>query len=415
MSARPAQERDPARRRPWLWHLAFWPALFATAWLVVAGMQQLARAFDVDDLYWLGERADTFEDALRRVEVARAQGLGPIVLYFGDSTVSSYEPGKALPQLTRARLRRARGHDRLYLESLAGPGSGIDHYAYFADRIAETRPDVVVWQLALFHFTDRWMAANGAPELVGYVDAERLPDILSLPYERLRLSLSDILLQQGIVRLGLHDAHRKLRKSQLRFARLREPLEEALNPNRGRSPETRAKSQRGRQSMLENLDQTQRNRYSEAGERGHFESTLQGIDPDDLRLRLLRSGIVTLRRQGTQVLVYMNPTNVDHLRALGLYDEAGIARSLAAIRSEVEGAGAHFLDLHDLLGDEDFRDPPGHFVVDDQSTVPLRIADEVAAAVDRILRGKPPAPPGAGASPDAATGNAGPGDPGAGS
>lgn len=390
MSATAGEDRARARPGPWLWHLAFWPALIATAWLTLAGTQRLARVFDVDDLYWLGERADTFMDALDRAERARMQGLGPVVLYFGDSTVSSYEPGRALPQLTRVRLRRTHGYDRLYLESLAGPGSGIDHYAYFADRIAKARPDVVIWQLAFFHFTDRWMDANGAPELVGYVAAERLPEILALPYERLRLSLSDIVLQQGIVRLGFHDAHRKLRKNQLRFARLREPLEEALNPNRGRSPESRARSLRGRQSMLAHVDQTLRNRYSALGERGHFESTLEGLDPDDLRLHLLRSGIATLRRQGIQVLVYMNPTNLDHLRRLGMYDEAGIARTLEVVRSEVERAGGHFLDLHALLADEDFKDPPGHFVVDAESTVPLRIVTQVAAAVDEILRGRAP-------------------------
>ena len=381
----PASTSSSGPGRNMRWHLVFWPTCIMVGTIAILGMHELARAFHHDHVRWLGARAGTFDLSLARIPLARAGGYDPAVVYFGDSTVSEYEVESTLHRLTLIALRRQYGHARVFTVSLAAPGSGIDQYSFYADKIAEAGPDLVIWQLSFFQFTDRWTHSNGAPELVGYVDAERLPEILSLPYEHLRLSLSDILLQQGIVRLGLHDLHRELRKSQLRFAHLPDLAGEALNPNRGRSPEARARTLRGRAHMRIHVDQTLRDRYSRAGELVHFDSTLKGLGADDVRLMLLRSGITALKRRGIDVLVYLNPTNFDHVHNLGLYDEAGVARTVEEIRRASLESGAAFLDLHELLRDEDFRDPSGHFVVDDESTVPRRVADEVARAANTLL------------------------------
>lgn len=405
---------DPTPARSRVWHLVFWPTLITTAACAMWGLHVLSRTLDDGPLYWLGERLDVLRKPLHRIAYAREIDLGPRVLYLGDSTVSEYERGKGLTNLTRLELRRTHGHDEIQLASLAGPGSGVDQYALLADRIADSRPDLVIWQISYFQFTDRWTSMNGAPELVGYVDPERLSEILDLPYERLGMSLSDIILHQGIVRLGLHRVHRRLRKSQMRFARLRPQLEEALNPNKGRSPEARAKTLRARKYLLRHIDQTLRNRYTELGERMHFESSLSGLEPDEVRLQLLRSGISALRREGIEVLVYMNPTNFDHLRNLGIYDERGIAQTLEEIRRVTDETGAHFIDLSELLRDEDFVDAPGHFLVDDENTVPRKVAREVAAAANRILRGEAAQPPTSAAASDGRPSNHDAGEPGAG-
>ena len=375
----------PPRRNGRAWHAAFWPVLVAVSAVTVLGMSALAKSLHRDHVRWLGERADTFEQSLERVVRLRGGDFGPAIVYFGDSTVSEYEPDRTLPRLTQIALRRVYDHEKSFVVSLAGAGSGIDQYAWFADRIAREQPDVVIWQLSFFQFTDRWTQKNGAPELVGYVDAGRLPEILALPYARLRLTLADILLHQAIVKSGLHDAHRSLRKRQLRFAHVRDVLEEALNPNRGRSPEKRAATLRGRGYQRRHIDPERRDRYSRHGEIVHFEDTLPGLEQSDPRLGLLRSGIGALRARGTEVLVYLNPANLDNLRRVGVFDEAGIARTVAAVREAAESSGAHFLDLHDMLGDDEFVDPPGHFVVDDYDTVPRRIAAKVAAATSDVL------------------------------
>jgi len=313
-----------------------------------------------------------------------------------------------LPRLTLAMLRRRHGFERAYVADLSSPGSGVDQYAFFTDRIADARPDLVIWQLSIFHFTDRWTARNGAPELVGFVDAGRVRDVLALAYERLGLRLDVILLRQAIVRLGLHATHRDFRRSQLRISSLREQLEEWLNPNRGRRPEQRAIEFRQLQTLLAHVDEVRPDRYSAKGERLQFESTLEGLDSNDVRLDLLRSGIDSLRRRGIDVLGYMNPTNLDNLKRVGVYDEAAIATTLDRIRMAVEESGAHWLDLHALLEDEDFSDGAGHLVDDETHAVPLRVAREVAAAAGAILQdrrgrtGTPPAEPGAGSGTDGA-------------
>ncbi len=374
--------RGAARR----WHLRFWPVALAAALGAWLALDHAASALYTENVNWLGQRYDTVDAALGHSLGAGRRSRRMAVVYFGDSTVAEYEEGPALPQLTALQLDRMYGRPAIEMVNASAPGAGILQYAFLADRIAAYEPDLVIWQLSFFQFTDRWTAKNGAPELVGFVDAARLPEILAMPIEAFRLSLSDLLLQQAIVRLGLHDLHLRVRTSQLRFAHLIDLAEDALNPNRGRKPEARAQAMRGRKYMKRHqLKGSELARYSAYGERVHFETTLDGLDPAHPKLALLGSGIRALRARGVDVLVYLNPANVEHLRKVGVLDEAGLHRTVDAIEATVSSSGAHFLDLHELLADEHFRDRAGHFVEDEIQTIPRRVTKEVAKAAREIL------------------------------
>lgn len=356
--------------------------------VAVVGLWQIAVTYHPEHIRWLGERYDNTERSISRLRDLPANQPRQTIVFFGDSTVSQYDHGPSLPILMAQSLNLSKRFPWVKVASVAAPGSGITQNGFLADHIAETRPDVVIWQLSYFQFTDRWTSQNGTPELVGFVHAERLPEILMMPLERFKLSLSDVLLQQAIVRLDLHWVHRRIRKTQLRFGRMRETVEEALNNNTGRRPEKRAQTMRGTGYMRRHFGPVIRNRYSIDGERMHFGETLAGIEPDHAKLRLFRSSVARLVDAGSDVIVYMNPTNFDHLRAIGLEHEAALDLVLQEIERSATESGARFLDLTELLRDEDYEDAAGHFIEDEDQTVPRRVANAIAEEAKPILEAR---------------------------
>jgi len=355
----------------------------------MSALHVLAANLYPDPVYWIGSRYDMVTTNLDRIaSLNELESNKAKIVYFGDSTVAAYDGRLPLPTLTKKHLNTLRKRPWVEVANAAAPGGGITQVAFLADEVAAFEPDLVIWQLSFFQFTDRWTNRNGAPELVGFVHAERLPEILAMPFQKFRLSLSDILLQQAIVRLGLHDVHRSLRESQLRFGHMRALVEDALNPNRGRKPEARAQLRRGRGYMRRHIDASVANRYSAHGERVHFGRALDGLEPDDPKIQLLASGIRAFKDEGVDVLVYLNPTNLEHVRNVGVLDDEGIAKTVATIRNTVEANGAHFLDMHGMLGDQAFADAAGHFRDDDEKPVPRIVTTRVAEAMLPILKAR---------------------------
>ena len=77
----------------------------------------------------------------------------------------------------------------------------------------------------------------------------------------------------------------------------------------------------------------------------------------------------------------MNPTNIDNLERVGVYDPESFGQTIQAVR-EVSGAcDVKLVDLHDLLPDAGFRDPAGHFSTDDEVDGPLLVARELVPVV----------------------------------
>ena len=125
------------------------------------------------------------------------------------------------------------------------------------------------------------------------------------------------------------------------------------------------------------------NRYKARALGDHYAPILNGVDRDHPVLRVLGAIVSHFDRNGIRTLVFTVPMNVEHIDAMGLYDEAKLAHSLASIGATVREAGGRFLDLHDLLPDRGFRDAPGHFTVDGPIDGPARVA---AALVPHVVR-----------------------------
>ena len=117
---------------------------------------------------------------------------------------------------------------------------------------------------------------------------------------------------------------------------------------------------------------------SARGVHDRFGPALTGADPDAPVLTILGAAIRIFREHGIDVVVYVNPTNVEHMEAIGAAQPEGLAHTLASIEIVAQEAGAGFVDLHRILSDADFRDPAGHLSVKGGRDGPLRLAEHLA-------------------------------------
>ncbi len=113
---------------------------------------------------------------------------------------------------------------------------------------------------------------------------------------------------------------------------------------------------------------------------------MRGVESDHPVIQLLRATVREFESNGIRTVAYVVPFNVGWARSLGLYDGAGVARSVHAIGSALEAEGALVVDLHDLLPDRGFRDAGNHFTVDDQIDGPDRVAIRLAPLVSAQLQ-----------------------------
>jgi len=101
-------------------------------------------------------------------------------------------------------------------------------------------------------------------------------------------------------------------------------------------------------------------------------------------LPMFRAALRVLSDAGIPVLVYLSPMNVEHADWLGLLDEEKLRISVDAIATLVRSEGGEFVDLHDLLPDEGFRDGPGHFTWEGVDG-PLLVAEQIAPGVAKMM------------------------------
>jgi hypothetical protein len=110
-------------------------------------------------------------------------------------------------------------------------------------------------------------------------------------------------------------------------------------------------------------------------------------------LRMLGATVGVFEESGIPTLVYAVPANLEHLERLGLLQREGLARTLAAARTQVEANGGSFVDLHDIFPDSMFRDVGGHLYFEEPRDGPAQLAAQLAPHVARILEGQEPREP----------------------
>ena len=100
-------------------------------------------------------------------------------------------------------------------------------------------------------------------------------------------------------------------------------------------------------------------------------------------LRSLEAVLRRYREAEIPTLVYVVPVNVEHIRQLVVYDEAGLRHSLDLIEDRVRSAGATFADLHDAFPDSAFRDFSDHLGFEGEDSGVKQMADRLALLVLR--------------------------------
>ena len=99
-------------------------------------------------------------------------------------------------------------------------------------------------------------------------------------------------------------------------------------------------------------------------------------------LSILGAAVSAFQRAGIPVLVYLRPLNVEHMRAIGVLDEAALARSIGQLEAVVRQNAGEFADFHDLLPDDEaFTDSGGHYNPTGEPHAHRIIADAVAPLV----------------------------------
>jgi hypothetical protein len=109
-------------------------------------------------------------------------------------------------------------------------------------------------------------------------------------------------------------------------------------------------------------------------------------------MRVLGALVHRFHEAGIGVLVWVSPTNVEHLASLGV-ELDGLERTVQSARAVVEANGGTLVDLHATLHDSGFRDPADHFTLDGEDSGGATVARRLAQAISTALSETKPADP----------------------
>jgi hypothetical protein len=313
------------------------------------------------------------------------------VAWLGDSTLIK-EPGEPPVSLRlQERVRELTGNrPRVRVRTVAAPGQSAYEYYFLADSVVRSRPDQLLVLFQLSTLGEIWRQRFRRPEIAGWVSPRRLFEVLGLPVSEVGLTTDRLLLGMAIVGAGGGDAWIRLQKEQGRVDRARRDLGDWIAAQTGTLSLEELERIAGVQFAATYHTEDWR-RWNERGARPHYQTAFSGASPDDPVLQMLAAALRIYREAGIHTHLYVGPANVEHFQRLGIYDEQGIAETLAVLRRIANEHGAEFSDLHALLPDRGFRDAGGHLAwggdFDAQGEVIEVLAPRVAAQARRAVAG----------------------------
>lgn len=305
------------------------------------------------------------------------------VAFLGDSMVVSYPSSRQIPALVQRLARRLQERGpRVQVCNLGLAGTGAFDYYFMADVVGRLDPDLVIIEFNLTSPSKDFQSAFSRPELAGWMTGARILEAAWLPVNWIGLTFDRLLLYATIIHSHGFDRWVELNEEQVRVSQARARVEAwaATRDAKGRSPEEAFRRRRGFLLLARNSEPGKQ-RHSALATRNNLGASLDGLDADDPTVRMLGAAVRTYRRYGADVLVYVNPINIDHIESLGLLDSAKLDRSLRVIRDEVIHRGGHFVDLHGLFPDRAFRDRSGHFSYEGDIDGPTVLASKLAPLV----------------------------------
>lgn len=292
------------------------------------------------------------------------------IVFLGDSLVYDMTRLPLSVPDKLAGLLRARGR-RDYVRSVASAGFGAFTHYFLVDRVLEVEPDLVVLSLNLSWFSPAWRGIN-PPNVAGLLPLRRWPEALALPVGAAGLTLDRLALYRALMASGALPSWYRLQQEQLRVRGGWDAAAEQLQEIGG-APDGRGYVD-DHWRHLRSV-RVKDGRWTPERARIIMGPVFAGIDPDSPTLRALEATLAGYRSAGLEVIAYVAPLNVEHLRSIGVYDAEGLARSIAQLRSVARGQAVRFLDLHGVLPDAAFEDENQHL----HTAGPVDGAGEVAA------------------------------------
>jgi len=325
----------------------------------------------------------SFARPLAALDRTRGQRGVVRVAVLGDSTAVSYPDGQKVHERLRQEANRlAGGRPRIHVFNLGQPGVGPFEFYFTADLIAEARPDQAVIGFNFASMGTGWRGSLARPELAGFIGASRLREAIGLPLHWIGLRTDQLLFYSAVVGAGGYRPWRLLQREQVRLGAARESVEKWIGDRVGDHPEEPFQRARWLARMARSRYRGSASERSTASRiRFQYGPALAGADRQHPVLRVLGAAVGRLERAGVRTLVYAVPLNVEHFDAMETFDAAAFAKTIASLEATVREAGGRFVDLHDLLPDQGFRDAPGHFTVEGPIDGPARVAASLAPIV----------------------------------
>lgn len=282
----------------------------------------------------------------------RRRGERPLVVWLGDSTIMDTKR-PSYPQLLQPWLRR-KGADS---EVLAGPAFDPYVYYFLAGRVVERLDPtvvVIVARVSTFHPKEAFREFR-YNDMASYLPPSLLPRTFLLPLAARQLSPARLLLAQT-----LND----------------EAVERAFYAGEGLRllySEAAFWKPLGPPKLPAVFDPTRRT----------------VLDSHDLEISRRQEGVVMLEaavrvvaEAGRVALVIASPIPYEAMRTRPGHDAVKLQRRFDMLRATVQDAGGMFLDLHQLLPQNELADFAGHF----NAAGALRVSHAVFPHVREALR-----------------------------
>ncbi len=308
------------------------------------------------------------------------------VVFMGDSTVVGYPKGRTVDvHLRNILVGSWAGRGRVHVESLSEMGMTPAGFYLLQDLISDAGPDIAIVTANLPLIRELLPPALRRPELAGWLQPRRMfATLVDLDLHKFGVTADALLLHKAFVSAGA-STWISQRQQQARLGYLRGAVEDFVADTTSWTTERETRNARlllSQASLVDANDPTRRNPKSA---RSYVSDLMAGVDDDHWVLEVLHAILSDFRAAGILTVLYVPPINVDRLRAVGVYNDAGVEKTLAALQRLAEATGAEFADLHALLPDAVFRDGGGHYKHEAPHDGPQMVAQALAPYVQLQL------------------------------
>ncbi len=324
------------------------------------------------------------------------------VAFFGDSlsmpeniaNTPRSTPGRLLARLGDA-IAAANLGDQRSVRFVRVSYSGLSEWSlyYMASHIAEQRPDIAVVEFNLFNFGAAWRHRDRTI-LSAFLSSRRFLDALDLPLASAGFATDQWLFQRALLLRGWLPLWEIVQREQARCAEaywiLSDKAGRIVHEPQFTLRELHRLLDLERLTILSKVPDG--NRATELYARRMLGKVLTGVDLNDDAIRMYEAALDVFAAQGVKTFVYIPPYNLEHLRKLGLLEEARFKETIDLVRHVTERHGAGLLDLHDMFGDRYFRDNMDHLKegadTNGHDLVAQRLTEAVADEARRVMAAK---------------------------